>query len=173
VRRIGHVFETSYAAVDAQLPVLVAAHRPQILLMFGLAARTPFVRVETTAHNTHTALLADASGALPSQRAIDASATPRRHGRAPFARLVMAARGARVAARLSDNAGRYLCNYLYWRASEFMGDAAPRLLVFVHIPKVRRAARPQSADSHRPVTQRDLLRSGEAMLRTLLAATHR
>src|SRR5437764_15049135 len=51
VRRAVHIFETSYAAVDRDLPKLVAKHKPDIVLMFGLAARTPFVRTETRARN--------------------------------------------------------------------------------------------------------------------------
>ena len=42
-----HIFETSYAAVDRDLPKLLAQHKPDIVLMFGLAGRTPHVRVET------------------------------------------------------------------------------------------------------------------------------
>jgi pyroglutamyl-peptidase len=40
LRRVTHVFETSYAAVDRDLPKLLARHEPDIVLMFGLAART-------------------------------------------------------------------------------------------------------------------------------------
>ena len=34
-----HIFPTSYAAVDRDLPKLIARHRPDALLMFGLAPR--------------------------------------------------------------------------------------------------------------------------------------
>ena len=51
IRRVVHIFETSYAAVDRDLPKLIAQHKPDIVLMFGLAARTPFVRIETRARN--------------------------------------------------------------------------------------------------------------------------
>lgn len=59
---IGHVFRTSYAAVDAELPALLKRHRPDVVLMFGLAARTPFLRIETCARNARTVLLPDAEG---------------------------------------------------------------------------------------------------------------
>ena len=39
VRLVGHVFITSYAAVDRDLPRLIASHRPDALLMFGVATR--------------------------------------------------------------------------------------------------------------------------------------
>ena len=41
---IGHVFETSYAAVDRELPALIAEHRPDALLMFGVATRRKRLR---------------------------------------------------------------------------------------------------------------------------------
>lgn len=54
--RIGHVFEVSYGAVDRELPTLLRAHAPDAMLMFGLAQRTPFIRIERRARNTVTAL---------------------------------------------------------------------------------------------------------------------
>ena len=59
IHRAVHIFETSYAAVDRDLPKLIARHKPDIVLMFGLAARTPFVRVETHARNARSILFPD------------------------------------------------------------------------------------------------------------------
>ena len=39
VRLVPHVFTTSYEAVDRDLPLLIARHAPDAILMFGLAAR--------------------------------------------------------------------------------------------------------------------------------------
>src|SRR6202021_3401393 len=59
----GHIFPVTYDAVDRQLPDLLAMRRPRALLMFGLAARTPFVRIETRARNAVTTLWPDAAHA--------------------------------------------------------------------------------------------------------------
>src|ERR1700692_4528018 len=59
---VPHVFSTSYTAVDRELPRLIARHKPDALLMFGLAARTRLLRIETRARNA-LALLPDAGGA--------------------------------------------------------------------------------------------------------------
>src|ERR1035438_7947765 len=56
----GHIFPVPYQAVDRELPQLLAKHRPQALLMFGLATRTPYVRIETRARNAVTTLRPDA-----------------------------------------------------------------------------------------------------------------
>src|SRR3954451_23103892 len=117
IRRAVHIFETSYAAVDRDLPKLIARHKPDIVLMFGLAARTPFVRIETRARNAVSILFPDVSGFRPIDRAITAGKPPLQ-GPARFAPLLGAARGSGAPPRRSRDAGRYLCNYVYWRALE-------------------------------------------------------
>jgi len=100
LRRAAHIFETSYAAVDRDLPKLIARLKPDIVLMFGLAARTPFVRIETRARNAMSILFPDVRGHRPDERAI-ARGKPALCGRAPFRRVLGAARAARVPARAS------------------------------------------------------------------------
>jgi pyroglutamyl-peptidase len=166
-RLIGHVFRTSYAAVDAELPDLIARHRPHVLLMFGLAARTPYLRIETRARNRRSLLFADVAGHLPATAAIRPGAGATLAGRAPFARLLTTARAARVPVRLSCDAGRYLCNYAYRQALE-LEPARPRV-VFVHVPKVRHGPIPRRRAKQRTVAFADLIRAGEAILLALIA----
>src|SRR5437016_14658157 len=66
VRRVAHVFPTSYDAVDRELPELIKREAPDILVMFGLAQRTRHLRVESRARNALSRSHADASGRLPS-----------------------------------------------------------------------------------------------------------
>src|SRR3954468_2917835 len=93
IRRVVHIFETSYAAVDRDLPKLIAQHKPDIVLMFGLAARTPHVRIETRARNARSTLFPDVTGYRPDERAI-APGKPDARGAASFARLLGAARAS-------------------------------------------------------------------------------
>src|SRR5207244_669085 len=46
-----HIFPVTYNAVDRELPLALAEHKPQAMLMFGLAGRTKFVRIETRPRN--------------------------------------------------------------------------------------------------------------------------
>src|ERR1700681_4659232 len=64
VEIVPHIFPTSYAAVDRDLPKLIANYRPDALLMFGLATRARTLRVETRARNG-LALVPDAGGNSP------------------------------------------------------------------------------------------------------------
>jgi pyroglutamyl-peptidase len=169
VQRVAHVFETSYAAVDRDLPTLIARRKPDIVLMFGLAGRTPFVRIETRARNAKSILFPDVSGFRPDDRRI-APAPAALRGAAPFTRLLAAARARRVSTRLSRDAGRYLCNYVYWRGLEASRSGTP-LVQFIHVPWVRNKPRPPGRK--RRVTHADLVRAGEAILLALLAAHRR
>ena len=84
VRRVLHIFETSYAAVDRDLPKLLAAHKPDIVLMFGLAGRTNFVRIETRARNARSVLFPDVTGFQPTEREIAAGQTTEARNRAVY-----------------------------------------------------------------------------------------
>src|ERR1043166_3045986 len=91
VQRVVHIFETSYASVDRDLPKLLAQHKPDIVLMFGLAGRTNFVRIETRARNARSVLFPDVAGYRPAERQI-APGKPSLRGNAPFTRLLAASR---------------------------------------------------------------------------------
>jgi pyroglutamyl-peptidase len=172
VRIVSHVFETSYAAVDRDLPALLERHKPDALLMFGLAARTRYVRIETRARNA-LALLPDVSGAVLRRGVIVPGGPLDRMMSAPQRRLLAAARSAGLPVRLSRDAGRYLCNYVCWRASETGG---PELAAFVHVPLVRRNCMPLSSrlrGSPKNFNADDLFQIGSRVLVEMAAAVNR
>lgn len=168
ITRALHIFEVAYAAVDRDLPKLIKRHKPDIILMFGLAARTPSVRIETRARNARSILFPDVSGYRPDERAI-ARGKAALEGHAPFSSLLGAARAARVPIRTSRDAGRYLCNYIYWRALE--ASRSGTLAQFIHIPWVPLVKRRPGRKKR--MTHAALARAGEAILLALLAAQRR
>lgn len=164
IERIGHVFPVTYGSVDRQLPALIEAHSPDALLMFGLATRTPFVRIETRARNTITQIWPDAEHTQVRNRSIVAHSDSTRRFGPHTLRLLRAAQMSGVDARLSLSAGYYLCNYLSWRAIEATRAAGgPRLASFIHVPLVPRGSA-QSAGVSGRVTFEQLVDAGEAML---------
>ncbi len=174
IERIGHVFPVTYSAVDRQLPALIEAHSPDALLMFGLATRTPFVRIETRARNTITQIWPDAEHTQVRNRSIVAHSDSTRRFGPHTLRLLRAAQLSGVDARLSLNAGYYLCNYLSWRAIEATCvGGGPRLASFIHVPLVPRGPAQNAGVSGR-VTFEQLVDAGEAMLmETARLARHR
>src|ERR1700686_3749008 len=138
VRRVAHVFPTSYEAVDRELPPLLARERPDALVMFGLASRRRLIRIETRARNALTGVVPDASGHVSGGSLIAPDQGAALSLRDPAPRLVAAVCAAGIPAVLSSDAGNYLCNYLCWRAGEAAErDGIPRLVAFVHVPNVR------------------------------------
>ena len=87
---VAHVFATRYATVDRDLPALIAAHRPDAILMLGLAGRRRHVCVELLARNRKSTIFPDAGGTLPRRAAIVAGAPTSLRGHAPFSRLLAA-----------------------------------------------------------------------------------
>jgi pyroglutamyl-peptidase len=172
-RMVAHVFPTSYAAVDRDLPALIAQHQPDILLMFGVAPRSKEVRIETGARNV-LSRFPDAMRFSPKTRKIAASSLSRLRNPFPAMRLLAAARGRKCPAVLSRNAGRYLCNYIYWRALEAAGKpGGPKLTAFIHVPPVRRASHRRFDGQSPPPGIADLLATGEAILTALAGAAKR
>ena len=157
-------------AVDRELPALLKRYRPDVLLMFGLAASRKTLCIETRARNT-LALIPDVAGATPRSGPIAAGEPAAIALPAPARRMLAAARTARVPAKLSRDAGRYLCNYLAWRAVEATRQPqGPRLAAFIHVPLVRRFPVPRARVKKRALTQGDLLRAGGEILRAAASA---
>ena len=170
IDRTTHIFATAYAAVDRDLPKLFAA-KPDIVLMFGLAGRRRHLCIETRACNAVSVLFPDAGGHHPRCGVIAPGEPQSCLGDAPFARLLGAVRPSAVPARLSRDAGRYLCNYAYWRALQRWHGGRP-LVVFVHIPPVRLTPQRRPV-KHRLPTLAGLVAAAEALLIALIAASRR
>lgn len=171
-RIVGHVFPTSYAAIERELPALIAKYKPDALLMFGVATRAKCMRIETRARNA-LALLPDVKGATAHRSKIMPGGPAELALPAPTRRLLAAARSARRPVSLSQDAGRYLCNYLAWRGAEAVAKPnGPRLAAFIHVPPTRRFTRPRGAKG-RQFSLDDLVRAGERLLIEMIAAARR
>jgi pyroglutamyl-peptidase len=173
VEPTGHIFPVTYEAVDRELPELLRQHRPHALLMFGLASRTPYVRIETRARNAVTTLWPDADHARVRKGSIAPDAGAMMFG-PHTAKLLRAALATGLDVRASRDAGSYLCNYLSWRAIEATRNAdGPALAAFVHIPPVARDAGAQRKNAARRITPEQLVDAGEAVLLEMVRSARR
>ncbi|MBR1202308.1 MULTISPECIES: pyroglutamyl-peptidase I [unclassified Bradyrhizobium] len=164
-----HIFDVTYAAVDRELPELIARHRPQALLMFGLAGRTSHLRIESRARNAVTTRFPDAGRQHARKGSIAGGADAQVFG--PHSeKLRRAALATGIDARMSRDAGSYLCNYLSWRAIEAVDDDNElRLAQFVHVPPLAHDGTAASGKSS--ITLKALVDAGEAMLLELVKLT--
>ena len=168
----GHIFPVTYRAVDRELPQALKKHQPHALLMFGLAGRTGYLRVETRARNAVTMLWPDAAQTRVRKGSISDGAGARRFG-PHTAKLLRAADATGIDARASRDAGSYLCNYLSWRAIEAVdAGTGPRLAAFVHIPPLARSGAIRRKGLPR-ITLEELVDAGEAMLLEMVRLARR
>ncbi|GAA0283067.1 Pyrrolidone-carboxylate peptidase [Methylorubrum aminovorans] len=136
------VLDTRYGALETQLaPAL--ARRPKGILMLGVAARRSRVCVETRAVNRVSRLFPDASGSVGRTLAFDPDGPAQRRSPAA-AQVQVALRRVGLAAAVSRDAGRYLCNASYYRGLE---QGCPA--VFLHIPMPPRTRRPKAGGGRR------------------------
>jgi pyroglutamyl-peptidase len=150
------ILPTSWESVAALTPSLFEALKPDIMIHFGLCQRAQGFRVELSAHNrvTHRA---DIGGALPPSHSVLAEGPARLDTQFPAAALANHLRAHGLEAAMSRSAGRYLCNFLYYRALDWASrQDRPTLAVFVHIPQ---------RSSHGGIfSDADLLRGGQTTL---------
>ena len=123
--------------------------RPEAVLMTGQAARRAVVSVESVARDRAGASAPDNRGVVrdevPSGSPGELKATARALD------VARAIREAGVSARISTNAGDYVCNHLYYGALRYLRERAPTTpAVFIHLPATpgqtpRRASRSRLA----------------------------
>ena len=166
-----HVFPTIYAAVARELPRLLTKHDLDAVLLFGLAGGSDRVRIETRAVNAASLIHPDAARSVPTSRKLYPKAPAELFARPEVRRLMAAARQSGVPARISRDAGRYVCNAsLFCCLDKTRGKRRP-LVTFIHIPwpRVRNARRLHDKQP----SSMALFRTGEAILRALVAEARR
>jgi pyroglutamyl-peptidase len=154
------VLPTEWAEVAARGPRLFRQHRPELVLHFGLNKRAQGFHIERSAHNV-IALKEDACGALPAMRHVIERGDARLDTAISTAELARHLRKQNLPARASRSAGTYLCNYLYYLSLYLARDRQdPCSVIFVHLPPGPRQGG--------PLSEAELLRGGEIILRYLL-----
>ena len=139
IERVTHVFATTYASVDRDLPKLFA-QKPDIVLMFGVAGRRRQLCIETRARNAVSLLFPDASGHRPRHGVIKLRGPAVLAGNAPFARLAGAAGTEGTAVARCRHA---ICATTFTGGPWNTCAAARPLVQFVHIPPVSTKPRPR------------------------------
>ena len=123
---------TVYAEI-AKFPGLIAKEKTYAVLMFGLARRARALRIETRGKNRASLLHPDAAG-RKGKRVLVPRAARTLPVTAPGRGLLAAARAAGAKARLSSDAGDYICNAALFYALHASERKNAPLVAFVHIP---------------------------------------
>jgi pyroglutamyl-peptidase len=126
----------SWTETARLLEEAIAEIRPDAVLMFGVAGRSRAIRIEMRAANRAHVAAADAGGRLVSRDRLDVDGPAYRRARCDGVALLRAAAALGVPARVSRDAGTYLCNAALWTALAATEETVP--VAFVHVPPSER-----------------------------------
>jgi pyroglutamyl-peptidase len=144
VRLDTRILDVTHATIAPALAALEGELAPDAALHFGLAGRRRVVTVETRAHNRNRLFSVDADKRLPCGLLLERGGPATRRASAPVTRLISALDRA-TPTRSSIDAGAYVCNRTLWHSLAQAPRARP--VVFVHIPRPRRAGARRGRDA--------------------------
>lgn len=144
-RTVPTVFGQALDALDRAL----AEHRPDIVLAVGQAGGRSALSLERVAINLDDAQIADNAGARPVDRPIVPGGPAGYFSTLPIKPALHALRAAGLPAAISDQAGTFVCNHLFYglmHRAALAGNAWRG--GFLHIPYLpQQAARHEGASS--------------------------
>ncbi len=124
------VFGAALAALDAAL----ALHRPVLVLALGQAAGRSDFSVERVAINVDDARIADNAGARPVDEPIVPGAPAGHFSTLPIKAIVVALRQAGLPASVSQSAGTFVCNHVFFGLMDRLAKAGGARGGFMHLP---------------------------------------
>jgi pyroglutamyl-peptidase len=146
---VSRVLDVSYQRSAEQLFEHLGGAWPHCIVHFGVATGSDQVRIETQAVNRKAADIPDVDGEEFEQAVVHADhpldAVLQTRLRAD--QIVASLNENGFPARTSDNAGRYVCNSLYFNSLAFLElSGVERPSVFVHMPPVGADPEPDSPE---------------------------
>ena len=157
---VARLLPCAYDASVKELVLAIETLRPDALLMAGQAARRGVVCVERFAHNLDAAAAPDNDGVLRRGIRIFRDAPDWLKAAAPVTAIIRGMKEVGIPARVSTNAGGFVCNHLYFGALDYLRRERRAIpAIFVHLPatpeqtparaNARRLTAAQAADALR------------------------
>ena len=126
---------TSFARSRAALEVAIAQTWPEIVLCVGQAGGRAALCLERVALNLQDAAPPDNDGAQPQDTPVIAGAPAAYFSTLPLKRTLAALQAARLPAEISNSAGTYVCNHVFYCLMHHAaGSARPFRGGFLHVP---------------------------------------
>jgi pyroglutamyl-peptidase len=122
-------FEKSFEVLQDK----INSFNPDIVIAFGLAAKRAHIELENVAVNKIHADIKDNDGVDPQNRRINESGVETYFSTLPIQGITAALQSAGLSAKISNDAGNFVCNYLFYRMMETNQDTL-RLCGFIHVP---------------------------------------
>jgi len=132
IRYFTEIVPTVWADARAAMRGAAGRVKPHAILHFGVSKRCTGFEIETRAVNM-SGPKADRAGVVRPGKALQLSGKPVLRATLPPFGLLRALRLEGFPAQISGNAGRYLCNALFYWSLADAGESGP-LVSFIHMP---------------------------------------
>ncbi len=156
------VFGAAIEALDAELRRV----RPELVICVGQAGGRAPITVERVAVNVDDARIADNAGARPIDRPIEKRGPVAYWSTLPIKAIVSALHDAGIAAEVSQTAGTFVCNHVFYGLMRALSRRRGVRGGFIHVPFLpEQAARTSGAPS---MSLDDVVRGLELAIATSL-----
>lgn len=138
------VLPVTYAGAEPALRAAIRRTNPDVVIATGLAGGRAEISVERVAINIDDARIPDNAGEQRIDTPVETDGPAAYFATLPIKAVAAAIRGAGVPARVSQTAGTFLCNHIFYRACHIAATERPRLRAgFLHVPWL-----PEQATTH-------------------------
>lgn len=130
---VGAVLPCVFGASRRQLLRLLRRHRPGLVVCLGVAAGRAAITPERVAINVDDARIPDNAGARPVDRPVVRGAPAAYWSKLPVKAIVAALRRRGIPAAVSQTAGTFVCNHVFFGLMHALRRRAARG-GFIHVP---------------------------------------
>jgi len=156
-----------FGAARTLLDNTLQATRPQLVLALGQASGRCDLSLERVAINVDDARIADNAGAQPIDEPVIPGAPAAYFSTLPIKAMVAALRGAGLPASVSQSAGTFVCNHVFYALMHALRAATAQRGGFMHLPLL-----PEQAARHPGLPSLPLQTLVDAVALALATALH-
>jgi pyroglutamyl-peptidase len=129
------VLKTEYEGGWQKLQSELNRFKPDVVVCFGVAAGETGFRLEQQARNHCSTEKPDAAGYTPASSTINPDGAISHNATLPLNQIQSDLTAARIDCRMSDDAGDYLCNHVFFNLmARATSEGSPVRAGFIHIP---------------------------------------
>jgi pyroglutamyl-peptidase len=129
------ILQTEYDRAARRVASLIEELRPDAVVSLGVASKAEGICLERIALNLSDNELADNAGEIRLARQIVAEGPMVYFSTLPIDAMLKALRGADIPASISNHAGTYVCNHVFYTARHFLEKSRRKIPCgFIHVP---------------------------------------
>jgi len=144
VTMVAHCLPCAFATAAETLLQLINELHPAMVIATGLGPGRSDISIERVAINVNDARIPDNLGAQPIDTAVVEGGPAAYFSTLPIKGMVKAVRDAGIAASVSQTAGTFVCNQVFYRLQHALAGTGVRS-GFIHVPGLPESGEPSMA----------------------------